>query len=283
MAERLLSPPVYDRDPSLRSFIDLVPFGVPTAPPAPLPGAPGPRERFPTIGADDEVVLWNGGIWNWLDAPTAIRAVAALAERRPHVRLVFMGASMHGAGRRAHEEARRVAAELGVLDSRVFFNTEWVRYAERANWLLAADCAVSTHVDHLETRFAFRTRLLDCFWAGLPVVCTSGDDLAALVEREDVGATVPEREPAAVAAALERVLARGRAGFAAALGRVAADFAWPRVAEPLVRFATLGPPPPRSPGGLARRRPFQLARGQGYRAARTTLNAVGLRGWPTLG
>ena len=55
---------------------------------------------------------------------------------------------------------------------------------KRADWLLEADCAISTHEDHLETRFAFRTRLLDCFWSALPVVCTGGDELADLVERE---------------------------------------------------------------------------------------------------
>lgn len=61
------------------------------------------------------------------------------------------------------------------------FNDSWEPYAERDEWLAAADCAISTHVEHLETRYSSRTRLLDCFWAGLPVVCTTGDDLAARV------------------------------------------------------------------------------------------------------
>jgi glycosyltransferase involved in cell wall biosynthesis len=283
MGERLIGPAVYDRDPSLRSVIDLVPFGVPGDPPARVPGVPGPRERFaPGIGPDDDVILWNGGLWNWLDAPTAVRAVAALRERRPQARLVFMGASTQGAGRRAAEEARQLADQLGVLDRHVFFNTEWVPYAARANWLLDADCAISTHVEHLETRFAFRTRLLDCFWSGLPVVCTRGDDLGDLVEREGAGVAVPQRDPAATADALERVLERGRDAHATALAGIAAAFAWPRVVEPLARFAQGGRPEPRGRFGLARRRPLQLVRGLGYRTGRTTLNAVGLKDWPTL-
>ena len=284
LAERLLGPAAYDRDPSLRSWIDLVPFGVPADPPSPVPGAPGPRERFaPQIGPDDEVVLWNGGIWNWLDAPTAVRAVARLAARRPQVRLVFMGAASAGAGRRAADDVRRVAGELGVLDRLVFLNSAWVPYAERANWLLGADVAISTHTEHLETRFAFRTRLLDCFWSGLPVVCTEGDDLAERVARDDLGAAVPQRDAGAVAAALERVLDRGRPAYAPALARAAAAFTWPRVAEPLVRFALQGRAGPPSRGGLVRRRPLHLARGLGYRAGRTTLNAAGLKDWPQLG
>jgi glycosyltransferase involved in cell wall biosynthesis len=281
MGERLIRPAVYDRDPTLRSILDLAPFGAPSEPPARVAGVAGPRERFGLAPAD-EVILWNGGIWDWLDAPTAVAALARLLERRPRARLVFMGASTQGPGRRAAESARRVAGELGVLDRQVFFNTEWVPYAARANWLLDADCGISTHIEHLETRFAFRTRLLDCFWSGLPVVCTRGDDLAELVEREDIGATVAQRDVDGTADALERVLERGRGDYADAIGRVAASFAWDRVAAPLVRFAGEGRPPRRPPGGLMRRRPLQVARGLGYRAGRSSLNAVGLKDWPTL-
>jgi glycosyltransferase involved in cell wall biosynthesis len=280
LGERLITPDAYDADPSLRSVLDVVPFGVPAEPPRPT-GAESPRARF-GLGPEHELILWNGGIWNWLDAPTAVRAVAALAERRPGVRLVFMGLSDAPAGRRAAEATRRLAEELGVLGQLVFFNDRWVDYAARADWLLDADCAISTHVDHLETRFAFRTRLLDCFWAGLPVVCTEGDDLAALVAHEDLGAAVPPGDPVAVAAALEDVLGRGRAHYAERLARVAERFVWPRVAEPLARFATTGPPPPRRRRALAGRHPLQALRETGYRAARPALNAVGLRDWPTL-
>jgi glycosyltransferase involved in cell wall biosynthesis len=279
LGERRIQPRLYDRDPSLRSVIDIVPFGLPAEPPRPT-GAPGPRARF-GLGDDDELVLWNGGIWNWLDAPTAVRAVAALAERRPGVRLVFMGASQVAAGRRAAEATRQVAADLGVLDRIVFFNDEWVPYAERADWLLQADVAVSTHVEHMETRFAFRTRLLDCFWAGLPVVCTQGDDLAALVEQEDIGVAVPHEDHEAVAAGLERVLARGRADYAGRIAAVAERFAWSRVSEPLARYVTAGPPPAAA-SPLRGRHPLHALRSGGYRAGRAALNAVGLREWPTL-
>jgi glycosyltransferase involved in cell wall biosynthesis len=279
LAERLIDPPAYDRDPSLRSLLDVVPFGLPAEPPAERAHASGPRERF-GLASEDEVILWNGGIWNWLDAPTAIRAVALLADRRPRVRLLFMGAAQSGAGARAAAEARTVAAELGVLGRHVFFNSDWVPYAERDDWLLESDCAISTHLDHLETRFAFRTRLLDCFWARLPVVCTGGDDLGALVERSGAGVAVAPRDHAATADALEQVLSRGRAAHANALAALARSFAWPRVAAPLIRFATEGGRRPRRPAALARRRPLQVLRGATYRAARTTLNGLGLKDWP---
>src|SRR4029079_11875445 len=82
--------------------------------------------------------------------------------------------------------AVRLAEELGLRDRVVFFNFGWVPYAERGRYLLEADLGVSAHFDDLETRFAFRTRLLDCFWAGLPVVTTRGDSLREVVAARDL-------------------------------------------------------------------------------------------------
>ena len=264
---RLIDPRGYQRDPSLRSVIDTVPFGLPATAPSPVPGA-GPRGRLPGVDEHSELVLWNGGMWNWLDPATAVRAVARLAERRPGVRLVFMGAATRAAAAHATRAARAAAQELGVEGSLVHFNESWVPYEERASWLAQADCAISTHAEHLETRFAFRTRLLDCFWSGLPVVCTAGDELADRVQREDLGATAAPGDVGAVAAGLEQVLDRGRAAYAQALERVAAEYRWPLVAHPLVAWVTGETPPTRlgDARGAIRITPAQRLRSAGYLA-----------------
>lgn len=275
LGARLLSPAVYDRDPTLRSLIDVVPFGVPDRPPAAQPGI-GARARF-GLGHDAEVILWNGGIWNWLDPVTAVRAVELLGGRRPAVRLVFMGRPPFAEDdARAARRARDVAAQRGLLERVVFFNDRWVPYAERGGWLLDADCAISTHADHVETRFAFRTRLLDCLWAGLPVVCTDGDELAARVAREDLGAVTPPGDAEAVAAALERVLERGRGRYGIAIANAAAELTWPRVAAPLVDLATRPDHPPRLGASWDRRaaRPVQRLRAGAVRTARRASRAL---------
>jgi glycosyltransferase involved in cell wall biosynthesis len=267
MGEGLLRPAAYRRDPTLRDVIDVVPFGVPSQPPVRSPG-PGLRGRFPGIGPGDEVVLWNGGIWNWLDAPTAVRAVGMLAQRRPGVKLVFMGVANDVQSREATAAARAAASEHGLLDDVVFFNDTWVPYDERGDWLLDAAVAVSTHHAHLETRFAFRTRLLDCFWAGLPVVCTEGDDLAARVAQDGLGATAAPEDADGLAGALGQVLDRGRPAYADALAAAAADHAWPRVTEPVVRYVTAASLPPRLGAGLPKlRHPGRVARGLALSAA----------------
>jgi glycosyltransferase involved in cell wall biosynthesis len=273
LAARLIGSSEYRRDPTLRDLVDVVPFGLPEAPPRSRPGA-GARARFDSIGPDDEVVLWNGGIWNWLDPETAIKAVAGLAERRPRVRLVFMGRPpLDARGSETARAARELASGLGLLDRVVYFNDRWVPYAERDGWLVDAACALSTQRDHLEARYSFRTRLLDCFWAGVPVVCSAGDELSDRVDREDLGATVPPGDAAAAEAALERVLERGRAEYAERLARVAAEYGWPRVAAPLVRYVT-SEGPPRAPGrraGLRLANPVRRARAMAIRLGRRSI------------
>jgi glycosyltransferase involved in cell wall biosynthesis len=275
LAEGLISPAAYERDPSFRSVIDLVPFGLSPDPPE-RTGGPAISDRFPGVGPDDETVLWNGGIWDWLDAPTAILGVAALTESRPQVKLVFMGGSSERF-HRAEAEARSIAGQLGMLDRVVFFNDGWVPYEQRADWLLDADAAVSTHQAQIETRLAFRTRLLDCFWAGLPPVCTGGDELAERIERDGIGVTVPEGDPESVASGLATVLERGKDAYSQGLRIAAEEYAWPAVAEPLVRFATSSSRPPTIG---SERRPRGPLRSVLYSAARRGLNAVGLSNWP---
>jgi glycosyltransferase involved in cell wall biosynthesis len=279
LAERLIGLDRYDADPSLRSLIDVVPFGLPLEAAGPTGGG-GPRDLIPGVGAEDEVILWNGGLWPWFDASNAIRAIGQVAERRPGVRLVFMGAASQVPARRATERARALARELGLLDRVVFFNDAWVPYEQRADWLLQADCALSMHEDHLETRFAFRTRLLDCFWARVPVVCTGGDELADVIESEGGGGVVGPGDVEAAASALDRVLDRGRGAYGPALARIAERYRWDVVATPLVRYVRDEPPP--GPPAHRARRPGHALRGGAYGMARVVLNRVGLRDWPRL-
>lgn len=277
--ERLLTPEAYDRDPTLRSRFALAPHGVPAQPPR-RSGRPG---LHGTLGLKPStpVILWTSAIWSWLDAETPIRALAQLRERVPEARLVFLGADPErAAGTSAHARAKALAEELGLLGDGVLFHEHWLTFQERSDWLLDAACAVSSHHSHLETRFAFRTRYLDCLWAGLPLVVTEGDVLADRIAAEDLGATVPEGDAAALTAALERVLRRGRSVYAERLAAAARDYAWPRALEHLMAFATATDEPPVPLGDDAPRRPGHAARDHGYRAVKGALNVAGVRDWP---
>lgn len=235
-----VNPATYVSDPDLKGLIDVVPFGFPSEPPVHdhdvLKGV------LPGIGKQDKVLLWGGGLYNWFDPKTLIRATAELSARRPEVRLFFQGTKHPHPGVPEMEivaQSRQLADELGVLDSAVFFNASWVDYADRQNYLTEADAGVSTHFSHIETTFSFRTRILDYLWAGLPMVLTAGDHFAELVETERLGIVVDAEDVGQLAAALEKVLfdeefiAEAKANIA----RVRERYLWEEVLGPLLRFA----------------------------------------------
>jgi glycosyltransferase involved in cell wall biosynthesis len=229
----------YDEDETLRSLLSVAPFGLDPTPPA--RSGPGVKGVVDGIGPQDELILWGGGIYNWFDPLTLIRAVDELRRRRPAVRLYFMGLA-HPNPRvpemRMSTDAQKLAAELGLTGRYVFFNAGWVPFSERANVLLDGDIGVSTHLDHAETAYSFRTRMLDYLWAGLPMVATSGDSFADLIEAEGLGLTAPAGDVPALATALGQLLEdRALADRCrAAARRAATGFVWPQVLDPLVRF-----------------------------------------------
>lgn len=238
-AMQRVNPYVYDGDESLHGLLEVVPFGVPDEPPERT--GPGIRGVIPGICADDKVLIWGGGIYNWFDPITLIRAVDKLRLRVPNVRLYFMGTRHPNPDvpeMRVAWDARQTARELGLLDTHVFFNDGWVPYEDRQNHLLDADVGVTTHLDHVETEFSFRTRVLDYFWTSLPVVTTAGDPLAALVETRSLGLTVPAEDVDALEAALFRILTDEQfvADCRKNVDEIAEEFRWSRVLEPLAQF-----------------------------------------------
>ncbi|MBV9664101.1 MAG: glycosyltransferase family 4 protein [Actinobacteria bacterium] len=226
----------YDDDPSLDGLIAVAPFGVAADPPAPGPSVKGTIDG---LGPDDRLVLWAGGVYDWLDPLTVVRAVDRVRAQRDEVRLLFLGMGHPSEGESAMARTLRgLAGELGLTGRHVLFNDRWVPYDERARWLLSADIGVSAHLRHVEAAYAFRTRILDYLWTGLPVVTTAGDTLSGLVVERGAGAAVPPGDDAAMAVELLRLLDDDgrRATSAAAARALAADLTWPRVLAPLVAF-----------------------------------------------
>lgn len=226
-----------EADPELRSLIDVVSLGLPDS--RPIPNGPGPRELFDVIGKHDPIILWNGGIWNWLDPITAIHATHLLVEEGIPARLIFMGVqspSLEVAEMELVETARKLASDLDLLDRHVIFN-DWVEYDERQNWLLQASLTLSLHQPTIESRFAFRTRLLDNLWCRVPIVATEGDVLSDLVALEGLGRVVPPVQPRVVAQAMKEIIREQKeGGLRRRIATVAQGYTWERVAEPLLRY-----------------------------------------------
>ncbi|MDQ6725222.1 MAG: glycosyltransferase [Actinomycetota bacterium] len=234
-----LNPKNYDADETMGSLIAVVPFGVPDDPPVHSRNAI--KGVVPGIGVDDKVILWGGGIYNWFDPLTLLHAVDRLRHRRPDARLFFLGLKHPNPDvpeMRMAVATRNLSDALGLTDKHVFFNEGWVPYDDRQNYLLESDVGVSTHLDHVETAFSFRTRILDYLWAGLPIVATGGDTFAAIIDGNGLGLTVPAGDVDALEEALFRLLDDEElaASCRRRVAEVVATHAWSKVLAPLLAF-----------------------------------------------
>lgn len=188
-AVKRINPLTYEQDATLRNLIDTVPFGVPAQ--APVLTKRVLKGVYPEIHRSDKIILWAGGIWDWLDPFTPIKAMSIILKKRKDVKLFFMGTRRPFLDKSGLTpttlQAINLSRELHLFDQYVFFNKGWVPYHERQNYLLDADIGITTYRNTLETHFSWRTRILDYLWAGVPVICSGGDSLSELIAAKELG------------------------------------------------------------------------------------------------
>lgn len=145
------------------------------------------------------------------DFPTLIAAAALLRERHPGLRFVILGDYERHPEHRAHYEFVRGHLDRQGVADRFHF----AGFRSDVNRLLGGmDLFVlSTHWEGLPLV------ILEAMAQGLPVVATAVDGVPEAVAEGETGYTVPHADPAALAAAIGRLLddpdraaAMGRAG-----------------------------------------------------------------------
>lgn len=229
----------YAQDPTLRNLIDVVPFGLSSTPPQKT--RPVLKGVVSGISQDDKVLLWNGGIWEWLDPLTLVQALIEVLKVRQDVKLVF-AAGHHFDTQTVPEmpvalQIVSLCKQYGLLDKNVFF-LDWIPYDERGEYLLEADLGVTLSKNTIESHFAYRSRIIDCIWAGLPVIITGGDVLAETITQYRLGYVVPQGDPHAVACAILDALADMtlREHVAQTARSLAPALSWDQAVQPIVRF-----------------------------------------------
>lgn len=184
----------------------------------------------------DNIVVWGGGVWEWLDPATAIDAVVQLNRDGLRCRLLFMGRQRPNDNlidRRRDDRFTRLLERGGP---HVSANAGWIPFRERLSWLRSGKIAIMLHRPTAEAEYSIRTRLFDAIAAGVPVIATKGGFAAELVEREQLGLVVPPGDTGAVASAIRRLLTDDvlYASSVESLERVRPRFAWESVTRPLV-------------------------------------------------
>jgi GT2 family glycosyltransferase/glycosyltransferase involved in cell wall biosynthesis len=237
-----LDKPSHDADPHLRALIDVVPYGVPSVTPSAVPSLLRDG-RFPSINQDSQVILWGGGTWDWFDPLGTLEAFESISHEFPNARLFFMGLELEGRGIPTMPSTQRLidrARDRGLItDGRVVLGP-WVPYDDRGTYLREADIGVVAAKAMAESRLAFRTRMLDHFWAGLPTLTTSGDVLSELVASSGAGLVVPANNVEALANGMRTLLSSPDllASCQDRARELADQFRWSSVIAPLARMIT---------------------------------------------
>lgn len=210
-----------------RERSEVIPYGVDVARFRPDREARERLRRDHGLASDAEVVLAAGRLVRKKGFEYLIDAVAALAPRRAALRLVLAG------GGDLDAELRRRAAGHGIADRVIRLGA--VSQSEVAEWLAAADVAAVPSVrDDAGNVDGLPNVVLEALASGTPVVATPAGGIATVAIDRRTALVVPERDPAALARALDELLSNP--SLAAGLGRAArermrATGTWNRVAE----------------------------------------------------
>ncbi len=211
-----------------RDRIELVPPGVDHA-----FFSPGDRRGArQALGlGEGPVLLFVGRIQPLKGVDVAIGALA-LVERRDAV-LVVVGGPSGLVGDQEMVRARRLVADLG-LDDRVHFVDPQPHHLLSTYYRAADVCVVPSRSE------SFGLVALEAAACAIPVVAAAVGGLRTLVEHDATGFLVEEREPAAYAAAIDRIL--GNRELAASMGArarvVAGGYTWSTTAARLRRLYT---------------------------------------------
>jgi len=225
-----IGPGNFPDDPALGGLLAVVPFGVPDVP---ARGDRSAGRRAAGVPENGPLILF-GGVYDWYDPELLLDAWPAIRSRHSDARLLFFkNPNPESTPQGAFERARRRAREMDSGGTSIVFSP-WLPYGSRPDLYAAADVLVSIASEGLETELAYRTRLLDAAWGGVPSVTVGGGTLAR--ELAASGAALEcERRPETLAARVSSWLAdpAARSRAASAARAFAASRTWKAVAAPL--------------------------------------------------
>lgn len=186
-----LSPQNYHQDSTLRSFIDVAPFGIRAINEKVLANLPGKLKGVVPGIEPDDLVLFFGGVYDWYDPALLLDVLDEVFKKIPKLRVIFsINPNQATTPQGKFREIQTFSKTKGWTGNHLFF-IPWFAYKDRFAYLRDVDLALCLHEPSLETDLSFRTRILDYMNLGIPIISTEGGEGSRILKLADAGILIP--------------------------------------------------------------------------------------------
>ncbi|MBD7913053.1 hypothetical protein [Clostridium cibarium] len=186
----------YLENENLRNLISYVPIGFNKL-------SDVHQENSPFIDETIEYV-WNGGIWDYLDANMALTAIEMCRSQKVDLKMKFM---YHPPTNQNIQEYKLILRNINEkkLNSNVKFINENLQHYERDKYLKSSRAIVCLGKDTIENYTCVRLRVRDVFLYKKPIVIDNFGATASFVKTHQIGLVVSnEKELAEALVSLKR-------------------------------------------------------------------------------
>jgi hypothetical protein len=201
--------PISSKELLPEEMIINLPFGIPDDPIEQF-SSDLPSDLVSRISQKDKLILWAGGLWDWLDPMSLVESMPQILDTYLDAMLLFTGykhPNPHVPIMKMATDCIDKAKKIKLFDNRIIFR-EWTPYVERIPILKRTSLGVSLHKRHLETKYSFRTRLMDYIWGSIPMVLSEGDYLSGKLIDMNVAEPVSMSDKNSVANAVIKMLGK---------------------------------------------------------------------------
>ena len=234
-----INPINFETSSDFRKLIDVVGFGLAETDFEKIEFL---RTQFPQVESDSKIVLWGGGVWDWLNPLPLIKIWEKVLEKEPKAKLVFLGIEHPNPNVPKHQIVDLLISEakcIGELDKSIFF-INWLSLSDRKKLLSESSVGVTLHKNHIETRFSIRTRVIDYIWAKIPILISEGDITSEWVNEYHLGEVVTYDNESQLENALVNLLGREKQDFQHGFDEIIKTLYWENQVKPLLNFCQNG-------------------------------------------
>ena len=234
-----INPVNFELSSDFRNLIDVVGFGLTETK---FESDHFLRKHYPQIEVDAKIVLWGGGVWDWLNPIPLIKIWKNILAEEPKAKLVFLGIEHPNPSVPKHKIVDELISEaklIGEFEKSIFF-INWLSLDDRKKLLSESKVGVTLHKNHIETHFSIRTRVIDYIWARIPILISEGDITSEWVKKYNLGEVVPFDDENQLEKALIKLLSFDKNDFHHNFDEIRTLLFWDQQIKPLKNFCKDG-------------------------------------------